>query len=192
MKIGVLGGTFDPVHNAHIAIANEAVKQLLLDEVIFIPAWSAPHKTDNLSAIGRACHRLKMLELVLEDYDNFFVSDIEIKRKGISYTYDTLEELKKTYDNRAELFLLIGSDNYLIFDKWRNFEKIHEVSTVVVYKRPGSCPSEIKPPFKVLEGKELEITSTLIREKVANGESVSQLVPAKVEDYIITNNLYKE
>ncbi len=199
MKIGIFGGTFDPVHNAHIAIAIEAAKQLSLDKIIFIPAWKAPHKTDNLSAMIRARFRLEMLELALEDYDNFFVSDIEINRKGISYTFDTLIELIGTFDANAqsaaqsneEFFLLIGADNYLIFNKWREFKKIHELATVVVYKRPGSYLPKIVPPFKVLIGKKYDITSTIIRDKICRGKSIENLVPKNVGKYIIKNNLYK-
>ena len=199
MKTGIFGGTFDPVHIAHIAIAIEAVKQLSLDRIIFIPAWTAPHKTDNLSAVVRAQFRLEMLELALADYDNLFVSDLEINRKGISYTCDTLVELTGTSGVNAqsaaqsneEFFLLIGADNYLIFNKWRNFKKIHQLATVVVYKRPGSCLPEIVPPFMALDGKEFEITSTVIRDKISRGESIEKLVPKNVEKYIIKNNLYK-
>ena len=192
MRIGIFGGTFDPVHNAHIAIAVEAVEQLSLDKIIFIPACIAPHKTDNLSAKTRALHRIKMLEIALAEYNNFVVSDIEIKRKGVSYTCDTLEQLNVSLGDNDKIFLLIGSDNYLIFNKWRNYKKIHDLSSVVVYQRPGSCQTEIVPPFLVLRGKEYEITSTLIREKVARGESIKNLVPANVESYIIKNNLYEE
>ncbi len=195
MKIGIFGGTFDPVHIAHIAIAIEAVKQLSLDKIIFIPAWTAPHKTDNLSAVNRAQFRLEMLELALADYDNFFVSDLEINRKGISYTFDTLVELTGTSgaiaQSNEEFFLLIGADNYLIFNKWRNFKEIHQLATVVVYKRPGSYLPKIVPPFVALSGKEYEITSTLIRDKISRGESIENLVPENVEKYIIKNNLYK-
>ena len=199
MKIGIFGGTFDPVHNAHIAIAIEAVKQLSLDKIIFIPAWTAPHKTDNLSAVNRARFRLEMLELALVAYNNFFVSDIEINRKGISYTCDTLVELTRTSganvqsaaQSNEEFFLLIGADNYLIFNKWRNFKKIHQLASVVVYKRPGSYLPKIVPPFLELSGKEYEITSTVIRDKINRGESIENLVPENVEKYIIKNNLYK-
>ncbi len=195
MKTGIFGGTFDPVHNAHLAIAIEAVKQLSLDKIIFIPAWTAPHKTDNLSAVNRAQFRLEMLEIALADYDNFFVSDLEINRKGISYTCDTLVELTGTSgaiaQSNEEFFLLIGADNYLIFNKWQNFKNIHQLATVVVYKRPGSYLTEIVPPFMALSGKQYEITSTVIRDKISRGESIENLVPKNVEKYIIKNNLYK-
>jgi len=132
-----------------------------------------------------------MLELALADYDNFFVSDLEINRKGISYTFDTLTELNKSCENFETFFLLIGADNYLIFNKWRNFKKIHQLATVVVYKRPGCHLPEIAPPFVALNGKEYEITSTAIRDKISKGESIENLVPKIVENYIIKNNLYK-
>ena len=199
MKTGIFGGTFDPVHIAHIAIAIEAVEQLELDKIIFIPAWTAPHKTDNLPAVNRALLRLEMLQLALADYDNFFVSDLEINRKGISYTYDTLVELTGTSGANAqsatqsneEFFLLIGADNYLIFNKWRNFKKIHQLASVVVYKRPDSYLPEIVSPFLELNGKEYEITSTAIRDKISRGESIENFVPENVEKYILKNNLYK-
>jgi len=191
MKTGIFGGTFDPVHNAHIAIATQAFKQLMLDKIIFIPAWTAPHKTDNLSPASRARFRIEMIELAIADFDNFYVSDIEINRKGISYTFDTLKELKKITKNNEEFFLLIGSDNYLIFDEWHNFNEIHNLASVVVYKRPDSYLSEIIMPFKILKGKEYKITSTDIRKKISNGESIEGLIPKNVEKFILKNNLYK-
>ena len=187
-KIGLFGGTFDPVHIAHLAIAELAAEQLELTKVLFIPAWVAPHKTDRVDAAKRSVARIKMLELAISGNEKFEVCDIEINRKGASYTIDTLEQLRQTIS--GEIFLLIGSDNYLTFNSWREPEKIHKLATVAVYNRPGSRIDKVVPPFIMLEGPQMDITSTWIRERMRAGKRVRYFLPEEVEKYIIENKIY--
>jgi len=191
LKIGVMGGTFDPVHIAHLAIAELAVEQLSLKKLLFVPAWIAPHKTDRKETAKRACHRYEMLKQATYDNPKIDVSDIELNREGTSYTIDTLEQINEKYAGKAKLFLLIGSDNYLTFNTWRDPGKIHELATVVVYNRPGSSVGEVKPPFLLLKGPEMGITSTWIRDRISENKSVCYFLPEMVKKYIYKYNLYK-
>ena len=191
-KIGVMGGSFDPVHIAHLAIAELAVEQLGLTKLLFIPTWIAPHKKDKKEAVKRARHRYEMLKLATRDNNKFGVNDIELNREGTSYTIDTLEQINKKYAGKAKLFMLIGSDNYLTFNTWRDPDKIHKLSTVAVYNRPGSRVEKITPPFLTLKGPEMGITSTCIRERVSNNQSIHYFLPEEVREYIYKQKLYTE
>ncbi len=191
MKIGVMGGTFDPVHIAHLAIAELAVEQLSLKKLLFVPAWIAPHKTDRKEAAERACHRYEMLKLATHDNEKIDVSDIELNREGTSYTIDTLEQINEEYTGKAKLFLLIGSDNYLTFNSWRCPERIHKLATVVVYNRPGSSVSEVEPPFLLLEGPKMGITSTWIRDRISENKSACYFLPEVVKKYIYKHKIYQ-
>ena len=191
MKIGVMGGTFDPVHIAHLAIAELAVEQLSLKRLLFVPAWIAPHKTDRKEAMERASHRYAMLELATHDNQKIDVSDIELNREGTSYTIDTLEQINEKYAGKAKLFLLIGSDNYLTFNTWCGPDKIHELATVVVYNRPGSSVSEVKPPFLLIGGPEMGITSTWIRDRISENKSACSFLPEVVKKYIYKHKIYQ-
>ena len=130
MKICLFGGSFNPIHKGHIKIAKEAIKQLDLDELIFIPCQKNPFKKDINYASGE--DRKKMIELVLED--KMSISDFEIKRQGISYTIDTVKYFKNKYPN-DELYLLIGSDNLLKLSKWKDIDEISNLIQIVVFKR---------------------------------------------------------
>ena len=191
IKIGVMGGTFDPVHIAPLAIAELAVEQLGLKKLLFVPAWIAPHKTDRKEATERASHRYAMLKLATHDNPKIDVSDIELNREGTSYTIDTLEQINEKYAGKAKLFLLIGSDNYLTFNTWRGHEKIHELATVVVYNRPGSNISKVKPPFLLIEGPEMGITSTWIRDRISENQSACYFLPEVVKKYIYKHKIYQ-
>jgi len=186
-----MGGTFDPVHIAHLAIAELAVEQLDLTQLLFVPAWIAPHKIDRNEATKRASHRYEMLKLATADNKKFEVSDIELDREGTSYTVDTLEQIHDEYAGKAKLFLLIGSDNYLTFNTWREPEKIHKLATVTVYNRPGSRIDKVTPPFLLLKGPEMGITSTWIRDKISGKNSVRYFLPENVRKYINNNKLYR-
>jgi nicotinate-nucleotide adenylyltransferase len=168
MAVGIYGGTFDPVHVGHIITAQRVLEKRKLDKIIFIPAYISPLKTDKKYAPPE--HRLNMLKLGLEETDNFITSDIELKRKNISYTIDTLKELKKTYD---EIELIIGYDNLLVFHKWHKPDEILELCKLVVLHR------------------KVEISSTEIRERIENNLPIDFLVPLKVKEYIYNNGLYK-
>jgi nicotinate-nucleotide adenylyltransferase len=195
VRIGILGGTFDPVHFAHLAIAEQALQQLDLDRVLFVPAWIAPHKTEGQAgqpARARTEHRLAMLKLALDGNPAFEVCDNELARKGTSYTVDTIEELYEQFGLNAELFLLIGADNYAIFQSWREPDRIMQHCRVAVYNRPGSSVEHISPPFISLDGPQFDLASTWLREQIGAGKSVRYLVPEPVRHYIESQRLYTE
>ena len=194
MRIGILGGTFDPIHIAHLALAEQAVQQLALDTVLFVPAWQAPHKTGDAPAVSardRTEHRLAMLRLATQDNPRFSVHCTEIERQGTSYTVDTLAVFKEQFGSAAELFLLIGADNYAIFSSWRDPDTIMQAARVAVYQRPGVGGPEIVEPFIALEGPVLALSSTWIRAQVAAGKSVRYLVPDAVWHYMLRQNVYR-
>ena len=135
LKIGILGGTFDPIHDGHLMIAESARVCLCLDEVIFIPAGRPWLKSDRM--VSDPAHRLAMVELAILDNPRFEVSDIEIERPGPTYTVDTLAELHRRLGVRAELYLILGMDSARELGRWHRPERIFEMCTVVVVSRPG-------------------------------------------------------
>jgi nicotinate-nucleotide adenylyltransferase len=190
VKIGVMGGTFDPVHLAHLAVAEQARTQLDLDQVLFIPAWLAPHKPGNTRAAARAAHRLAMLRLAVQDNPHFAVDEFELQRQTTSYTVETLRNLRTRVPAGTELFLLIGADNYLIFHQWCEPEQILAMATPVVYPRPGFAISAPDPRFRLLAGPAFALHATWIRATVQHGGSIRYVVPEPVRAYIAAHHLY--
>lgn len=197
-KIGVLGGTFDPIHLAHIYIAKEAKLKLNLDKVIFMPAGSQPLKQDR--RVTKASLRFKMVQKAIESYEGFEVSNYEIEKKGLSYTYETLDHLKS---DKYELYFITGADCLMSLEKWKGIERIFELCNFVVFTRPGFTSKElIKQKEKIekeyngniilLEVPGLEISSTEIREKIRIGNNVDKYIPKEVLDIINKENLYGE
>ncbi len=184
-KIGIYGGTFDPVHCGHILAAENFYKILSLDKLFILPAGAPPHKDGNYR--DRALHRFEMVRLALCDTP-FEVSDFEIKSREKSYTYKTLRHFKKEYKDDT-LYLLMGDEAYSEFETWRYPEIIRELAKIVVIRRTGAFKADKRviyidePPFPVSSGE--------IREKIQNGEDISGLVPEKVQEYIEKNNLYR-
>jgi len=193
-KIGLFGGTFDPVHNGHLIIAEFLRDELGLDEIWFIPAKIHPLK--NNQEIIPASHRLKMLELAVAGNHRFRVNDVELKREGVSYTIDTLNELMQRYrDISPRFYLFIGMDNVNDLYRWREPHQVLKKSQVVAFGRPGFKPDvkakEFLPKIKFIHVPLLEISSTFIRERIRNGRSVRYLIPDEVNEYIVRNNLYR-
>lgn len=190
-KIGIFGGTFDPIHNGHLITAQSVKEIRNLEKIIFIPAFISPHKQD--ADPSRAKHRLNMLELAIKDIPFFESSDFEIKQHTISYTIDTLREFKKYYD---EIDLIIGYDNIFQFHTWKEPDEIFKLANVVVLKRKSSHPIDYIDKYvesaHFVETRGIEISATDIRNRVGNGMPIYYLVPEKVLDYIFKNNLYKE
>ena len=189
VKLGVLGGTFDPVHHAHLAVADQARQQLALTQLLFMPAWIAPHK-QHATPHAAAADRLAMLELAIDGNPAFATSTIEIERRGTSYTVETLAALTRQYAG-VELYLLIGADNYRIFPTWHRHERILELCTVAVYNRPGCYIERVEDPFVLLDGPMLDITSSWVREQVAAQRSIRYFVPEPVRAYIGAHGLYQ-
>ena len=187
-KIGIFGGTFDPPHLGHLIIAQTAVEDLELDKVLFIPAASPPHKTDRLTA--PASHRLAMLRLAIKGNKQFEATVLELQRGGISYTVDTLRSLNEHYPD-AQLFLILGEDNYAEFRSWKAPGEIVGLASLVIYHRIGYGTVRNSPyPVTELKGPILELSSTDIRKKVSRGQSVRYYVPKDVASYIKSKKLY--
>ncbi len=192
MKIGIFGGTFNPVHNGHLQIAREFKNKFALDKVLFIPNYISPFKT-GLDEVAPAQHRLKMLELALEGEPDFEIDDFEIKRDKVSYTIDTVEYLKSKYPD-ANLLLLIGADQAAGFEKWKDYDKIlQKVLVVVAARNSDGSTQEISKSLRnsaFLNNDLIDVSSSQIRERIRKGQPIYQLVPFPVAEYIINNLLY--
>lgn len=197
-KIGVLGGTFDPIHLAHIYIASEAKTKLHLDKIIFMPAGSQPLKQDK--EVTKASLRFKMVQKAIEAYDGFEVSDYEIQKQGMSYTYETLEHLNS---DKYEIYFITGADCLMSLERWKCISKIFSLCKFVVFTRPGFESKDIiKQKDKIekqynceiilLEVQGFEISSTEIRAKLKNKEDVKEYIPKVVLDIIEEEKLYGE
>ena len=197
-RIGILGGTFDPIHLGHPAIAEESRDRLALDRVILIPAGRPWLKSgQQVSAPG---HRLAMTRLAVQDRPDLEVSAIEIDRPGSTYTIDTLADLREELGGGVELYLILGMDSVGELRRWRHPERLFERCTVVAVSRPDSrdvSPAEIERSFttahgriRTIRGPMLQISATDIRLRVAEGRSISDSVPSSVERYIREHKLY--
>lgn len=195
-RIGIIGGTFDPIHLAHLNIAKKAKERLNLDKVIFIPAGSQPLKIDK--KVTRASLRFSMVEKAIEGYEGFEVSDYEIKKQGLSYTFETLEHFRKEDE---ELFFITGADCLFNLEKWKNVKRILELCTLVVLTRPGydneklyKSKDYIEKKYNgeiiILELEGMDISSTKIRGLIKEGKNISKLVTSEVFKLIKDNNLY--
>jgi nicotinate-nucleotide adenylyltransferase len=188
-RIGILGGTFDPPHYGHIAIAETAIRKLKLKQVIFVPAKIPPHKSRE--KISSRQDRLIMLKLAIEGKKNMVISEIEFNRQGPSYTVDTLAGLQRENPD-DEFYFLIGADNISDMENWHQPEKILEMAKVAAAGRPGFFPEgRFAARIELFEMKPLDISSTMIRERVRTGQSIANLLPAAVEEYILKRKLYK-
>lgn len=190
-SVGVYGGTFDPIHHGHLITAQSVREIRNLDKIIFIPTYISPHKTNVKSSSPE--NRLEMIKLAVEGVDFFQVSDYEIKKQDISYTVDTLRELKKYY-NKIEL--IIGYDNIFKFHTWKEPDEIMKISKVIVLKRKSSQPAEYVDKYvkeaTFVQTRGIEISATDIRHRVHKGLPIHYLVPKEVEKYIIEHKLYME
>ena len=184
MRIGILGGSFDPVHSGHISLAKKALIQLKLDVLFFLPAYIAPHKK---RGIASASDRRNMIRLAVSGIEKFSISDEELKKRSKRYTYRTLGEFKKKYPG-SRLFFIIGSDSAADFEKWKRPNEIREFSTVAVGVRAGHDFK--KCGFVLLKGNIRDISSTAIRDRIKRGLPLKGFVPLAVENYIRKNNLY--
>ena len=201
MRLGIFGGTFDPVHFGHLALAEECLAAANLDELWLVPAASPPHKGGK--KLSRFDQRKEMLELAIAGNEKFKVEPMEADRPGPSFTIDTLEEIQKRKPN-DELFLIIGGDSALEFSTWKDPAKIASLATIIVRIRPGVImPTEQE--FISQLGKELgvvpkvifvagppflDVSSSLLKERVSNNKSIRYLLPRAVEVYIQQKKLY--
>lgn len=198
MKLGIFGGTFNPIHNGHIGIALRIYESLSLDKILFMPNKIPPHK--DLKNILDEEIRIRMISIAISEYEFFEIEDYEIKKRGISYTYESLEYLDRIYKG-DELFFIIGSDSFINFDKWQKINRIFKSANLVVYLREPSHKKlviDIKERYEKIYGGNIFlcfddiicISSTEIREKIFRGEDFKNLIPESLYDYIISENLY--
>lgn len=190
-RIGILGGTFDPVHNAHLELASLALEQYKLDSVLFIPAGMPVRKLGKTHATAE--QRLAMLECACADIPGFEVSTIEIERPHVSYTIDTLNELRNLYGVDAELFLIVGEDSLRDIKTWKDSDKIAELATILYAKRPGGSGAlQFPEGFTCLgiEMQEQDISSSTVREDLLQGGGAQSPLPQAVFDYIQKQGLY--
>jgi len=188
MRIGILGGTFNPVHIGHLILAEEAREKLGLDKIIFIPTALPPHK-DNLN-IAPAADRLKMLKLAIKGNKYFTVSDVEIRRQGRSYTIDTLKELKRKHSH-DELYFIIGSDLLKYLNEWKDLNEIIKMVKFVAATRPGFPLEQIPSYIETLAIRAVDVSGFEVRQCVAANKSFGYLVTDRVFDYIKKRKLYK-
>jgi nicotinate-nucleotide adenylyltransferase len=199
-RIGIFGGSFNPVHIGHLIAAQDALEHVGLSRVIFLPAAQPPHKAPR--PLAPAADRLEMLRLAIADDPRFEVSDDEIARGGISYTIDTLRRFRDRYPTAA-LYFLIGGDTLMELHTWRDIFAVLDLAQIVTINRPGAPldrltaetlrlpdPWPARLATHVVAGHRIDISSTDIRHRVAIGQSIRYLVPAAVERYILTLNIF--
>ncbi len=197
-KIGIMGGTFNPIHNGHLEMANKAYHQFALDEVWFMPTKNPPHKEIDGKTSDE--QRVEMISLAIEPYTYFSLSTLELERVGMTYTKDTLEEVAKKYPENY-FYFIIGSDSLLYIDKWMEAEKLLSMAHLLSAPRYPSNPEEdnkkkvfLEETFgadiQFIEMEPVVISSQQIRNSIREGENISLFVPRKVVDYIEENRLY--
>jgi len=198
MRVGILGGTFDPIHVGHVAAAKVALECASLDRVLFVPSAQPPHRA---AALAPAQDRLEMCRLAIEGERRFEVSDVEIQRGGRSYTVDTLIDLRRLRPH-DELFLILGWDAARLLREWRDPVKVIELATIVAISRPGTQePHQSDFADAGLEAGRFtfctlqttpDVSGSAVRRAIARGESVAGKVPAQVERYIAAHHLYAD
>jgi nicotinate-nucleotide adenylyltransferase len=191
MRIGILGGTFDPPHTGHLLAASDAYDELALDRVIFIPAAVQPLKS---AVVAGPDDRLAMVRALVADDPRFAVDPIEIERGGLSYTVETLRALRVRHEGKGTvaLLLLLGWDAAVTLPQWREPEAIAELAEIVVLRRAGSGGQGTVPPFaKLLNTRRVDVSSTEIRTRVLAGKSIRGFVPEPVAAYIEGHGLYR-
>ena len=183
-KIGIYGGTFDPIHHSHLILAREAREMLALEKIIFVPAAISPGKD---SPVAGAEMRLSMLRAAIEGEAGLMVDDCELNRPPPSYTIDTVEEIRRREDD-SEIYYLIGEDNLAALASWHRFEQLQKMVHFVVLDRTGT---QTNHPYQVVH-RRIDISATEIRKRIASGRSIRYLVPPAVEEIIRRSNLYRE
>lgn len=199
MNIGLFGGTFNPVHNGHLLIANTFFKQLNLNELLFIPNYISPFKIGDNNLI-QDFHRIEMLKLAVSENISFKIELFEINKQEVSFTINTLDFLKKKYSNSDNFFLLIGADQTQYFHKWKDWMKILDKVTLCISGRDNVVEmfnDEVKNhiinnniSIKIIKSPFIDISSSEIRNKIKNKIGVNNLLDQRVIEYIRQNNLY--
>jgi nicotinate-nucleotide adenylyltransferase len=192
-RIGLFGGTFNPIHCGHVKAAESVQNIFSFDRILFIPSYLPPHKES--VDVASAAHRLKMVELALASFDRFFPSSVEIDARGTSYSILTLNKIKEMFP-QTEAFFLLGIDAFLEIETWKDYEDVLEQCSFVVMSRPGFRLSEAKDilteKYKIylLSINTLDISSSEVRERIRKNQPIEGLVPENVENYIKERRLY--
>lgn len=192
-RIGLFGGTFNPIHCGHVKAAESVQNIFSFDRILFIPSYLPPHKES--MDVASAAHRLKMVELALASFDRFFPSSVEIDARGTSYSILTLNKIKEMFP-QTEAFFLLGIDAFLEIETWKDYEDVLEQCSFVVMSRPGFRLSEAKDilteKYKIylLSINTLDISSSEVRERIRKNQPIEGLVPENVENYIKEKRLY--
>ena len=189
-RIGIFGGTFNPIHVGHLAIAQMALEQMKLDHVIFVPSNIPPHKKSH--HILSSKHRYNMVRLAIQGNSNFSLSDVELKRDGRSYTIDTVSSFRKKFPAPAKLFFIIGADTLPHLKDWKYVEDLVKIIKFVVVNRPGYKKINIKFNYHFVSMPGLDISSTILRKRIAQAKTIRYYVPDKVFQYIEKNKLFKK
>lgn len=197
--IGILGGTFDPIHLGHLHMAEAVYASMELEKIIFIPAFVPPHKIGMEYAPAKA--RYAMTKIAVEPYPHFSVSDIELRRNGVSYTIDTLRELHALYPEK-HLYFIIGADSVVQLHTWNSIYEMLDLATFVAAGRPGyagvrsevvrNLGAEAAAKIILLHTPEYDISSTAIRAQIRQNASLAGMVPQTVENYIYEHGLYRK
>lgn len=201
LKIGIMGGSFDPIHNGHLVLAEQIRTQFKLDKIFFIPAGNPPHKLG--VAMSGKVDRYNMTKLAIETNKFFEISDIEIKKDVTTYTIETIRELTHLIGDQDKLYFITGADAILLIDTWKNYEELFKLLTFIGATRPGVSPEELHKKIAEIVNKygadirlttvpALAISSTDIRNRVRTGQSIKYLLPESVEKYIYDHKLYCE
>ena len=220
MRIGLFGGTFNPIHRGHLWAASEVIKRFNLDQIFLIPAALPPHKTPG--AVANADDRLEMIHLAITDLSGLTVSDVELNRAGPSYTIDTVRHFKNTLADDSQIYLIMGLDAFLEIDTWKSYAELLEQIAFIVMARPNAdCPdvdqgwkilekylkstlsadyefitargcytSEGKPPIHIVDIDAMDISSTKIRQNLKTKKTIGDLVPPEVAEFIQLKGLY--
>lgn len=189
MRIGILGGTFNPIHIGHLVLGEEAVETLNLTTLLFVPSYLPPHKDDR--NLIKARDRYAMCALAVKSNPRFGVSKAEIARKGTSYSVHTIRAFKKKYGNDSQLFFITGSDSLEELSSWKDLDNILYLCEFVIASRPGYPLTKVPPSATVIPITPVDISSTKIRQRIKEGKSIRYLVPEPVRRFIIENKLYR-
>jgi nicotinate-nucleotide adenylyltransferase len=189
MRIALFGGTFDPVHHGHLMLAQDAVEQLGLNKLIFLPAQVNPHKI-HAAPRAEAAHRLKMLRAAVAGEERFEVSSIELEREGPSFSVDTVQALQENWPE-ARFFFLLGADNLPKLPTWHRFDDLRKLVEFVCFGRNTEGNAVWNPLCGSTLERRLDISSTEIRQRIAAGLSIRYLVPESVRAFIYAHSLYQ-
>jgi nicotinate-nucleotide adenylyltransferase len=189
VRLGIFGGSFDPPHLGHLLPVIDAAEALGLDAVRFLPAREQPFKIGRATATAE--QRFDMTERLVAGIPGFMADRSEIDRRGLSYTVETVAQMAVA-DPTAELVLLLGADAYALFEQWREPERIRALATVAVLLRGGDAPPSLeRGPVQVLQTRRVDISSTELRARVANGRTIRGFMPDAVADYVAEHRLYR-